>query len=149
MVPPSIVPGTQKPFSGGSHVVRVPRKERLPRVVCVEWQSDLLERRALFLQALGCVVRSAVPSDLSALVRSAFYRVAVFGQTLSHAEAAEWAVRTKALSPDTKLVLVTGAEPPPRIVESLFHAIVPEGEGPAALAMCVRLLLTGVRERRS
>ncbi len=126
-----------------SNSVRAPRKERLPRILSVEWQDDLLIRRALFLQPIGCIVRSAGPPEVSDLVRATFYRVVVFGHTVSDADAAELAVRTKVSSPGTRLVLVTGSQPRPRIVESLFDAIVPEAGGPAALAISVRQLLTG------
>src|SRR5947209_19389345 len=126
MVPHAVVLEGQNSCADSSISVRVPRKERLPRVLSVEWQSDLLETRAAFLQAIGCVVRSAAPCEVSNLVRGASYRVAIFGHTLSNAQAAELAVRTKAVSPATKLVLVTGSQPPPRIVELLFDAIVPE-----------------------
>ena len=143
MVPHAVVLEGQNSCADSSISVRVPRKERLPRVLSVEWQSDLLVRRAVFLQAIGCVVRSAAPRDVSDLVRAAYYRVAVFGHTLSDAETAELAVRTKVASPGTKLVLVTGPQRRHRVVEPLFDAIVPEAEGPAALALCVRLLLTG------
>lgn len=148
MVPHALALDCQIPFADASITVRVPRKERLPHVLCVERQAVLLASKAVCLQAIGCVVRPALPREVSDLVLTTSYRVAVFGHTLSDAETAELAVHTKAANPGTRLVLVTGTQRRPRIVESLFDVFVPEARGPAALARSVRLLLAGVTDRR-
>ena len=141
MVPHAAVLESSNSFVDASILFRVPKKERLPHVLCVEQGSPSLITRVLALQAVGCHVRSAGPREVSDLVGEGTFQVAVFGHTLSPAETAALAIYMKALSPGTKLVLVTGTEPRSRMMESLFDAIVPEARGLSALAMSVRRLL--------
>ena len=141
MVPHAAVLERPNSLADRSLFFRAPQKERLPHVLCVEQGNTSSITQILALQAIGCCVESAGPLDVSDLLVESSFRVAVFGHTLSHAEATALAVGTRVVSPGTKLVLVTGTQPACRLMESLFDAIVLQAKGMAALAISVRRLL--------
>ena len=118
-------------------------RRRLPRVLSIEREARLLAAHAKALTAIGCIVRSALPLEVSQLVISDFYRAAVFGHTLLDAETAELAVHARVANPSTKLLLLVGSDHRPTFVEALFDAVVLTSDGPEALTRSVSKLLAG------
>lgn len=143
MSPQPNIFANQISFPMGSVAPPLYGKKRLPRVLTIDWEASLLEAHAKALTAIGCLVRSALPLEVSKLVISDSYRAAVFGHTLLDAETAELAVHARVANPRTKLVLLVGLDPRPRFIEALFDALVLTSDGPEALTRSVSKLLAG------
>lgn len=114
---------------------------RLGRILSIGKGAGRLLTRAGVLRSTGCSVCSAVPEDVLRLVRGCFYRIVIFGEGISHPEAAELAVCTRAANSRSQLILLAGATPAPKFVEALFDIVITNPEDDAFLAESLQHLL--------